>query len=139
MDPVKLTELLKHLTSLDILWVVEWWHIEAMTSCGFKENYVPLVRLRRCFYYPTCHIAQQFGDHQGVPCGNGSYHTLAFTKKILGRIQETWLQRLMIKDIHFPQFLHPTSRYKDWLSTDMREIHREEKDHKKSNKRKRTK
>ena len=90
MDPVKLTELLKHLTSLDILWVVEWWHIEAMTSCGFKENYVPLVRLRRCFYYPTCHIAQQFGDHQGVPCDIGSYHTIAFTERVLARVKETW-------------------------------------------------
>ena len=139
IDPVKLIELLKHLTFADIQWVVEWWRIKAMYSYGFKENCVPLIRLRRCSYYPTCHITQQLGDCQGVTCGNGSYHTLAFTKRILGRIQETWLQRLMIKDIHFPQFLHPTSRYKDWLSTDMRAVHREENDHKKSNKRKRTK
>ena len=40
----------------------------------------------------------------------------------------------MNKDIHFPQFLHPTLGYKNWLSTDMREVHREEKDHKKSKK-----
>ena len=62
MDPTKLTEPLKHLTSIDIQWVVEWWRIEAMTSCGFKENCLSLVGLRRCFYFPTCRIAQQFGD-----------------------------------------------------------------------------
>ena len=41
INPVKLIELLKHLTSADIQWVVEWWRIEAMYSCGVKENYVP--------------------------------------------------------------------------------------------------
>ena len=45
----------------------------------------------------------------------------------------------MNRDIQFPQFLHPTLGYKDWLSTDMRIVHREENDHKKSNKRKRSK
>ena len=45
----------------------------------------------------------------------------------------------MNRDIHFPQFLHLTSGYKDWLSTDMKAIHKEENDHKKSKKRKRTK
>jgi len=60
MDQVKLTELLKHLTSVDIQWVVEWWRIKAMSSCGFKENYVSLVGLRHCSYYPTCRIARQF-------------------------------------------------------------------------------
>ena len=137
MDPTKLTELLKHLTSLDVQWVVEWWHIKAMSSCGFNEKCVPLVRLRCCSYYPTCRIARQFSEHQGVPCGNGSFHTLAFTKRILGRIHETWPQRAMNMDIHFPQFLHPTLGFKDWLPTDMRAVHTEENDHKKSNKRKR--
>ena len=67
-----------------------------------------------------------------------SYLTLAFTKRVLGRIQETWPWKAMNRDIHFPQFLHPTSGYKNWLSTDMRVAYREENDHKKSNKRKTT-
>ena len=110
-----------------------------MSSCCFKENYVPLVRLRHCSYYPTCCIARKFGDRQEVPCGNGSFHTLAFTKRIIDRIHETWLWGAMNRDIHFPQFLHPISGYKDWLSTDIRAIYKEENDHKKSKKRKRTK
>jgi len=109
-----------------------------MSNCGFKENCVSLVRLCCYSYYPTCCIAWQFGDRQGVPCGTGSFHTLAFTERILSRIHETWLRRVMNRDICFPQFLHPTLGYKDWLSTDIRAVHREEKDHKKSNKRKRT-
>ena len=117
--------------------MVEWWRIEAMSSCGFKENCVPLVGLRRYSYYPTCHTARQFGERQGVPCGNSSFHTLAFIERILGRIYETCPRRAMNRDIHFPQFLHPTSVYKDWLSTDMKAVHQEENDHKKSNKRKR--
>ena len=138
MDPTKLTKLLKHLTSTNIQWEIEWWRIEAMISYGFKENCVPLVGLRRCTYYLTCRIAWQFGDRQRVPCDNGSYHILAFTKSVLGRIKENWPRRAMNKDIHFPQFLNPTLGYKNWLSTDMRSVHREENDHKKSNKRKRT-
>ena len=59
MDPTKLTKLLKHLTYLDVQWVVEWWHIEAMSSCGFNEKCVPLVRLRR--YSTILHV---------VLCGN---------------------------------------------------------------------
>ena len=85
MDSTKLTKLLKQLTSTNIQWVVEWWLIKVMTSYGFKENCVPLVGLYHCSY-PTCHIARQFGDRQGVPCGNSSYHTLAFTKRVLGII-----------------------------------------------------
>jgi len=54
MDPTKLIEFLKCLTSVDIQWVVEWWCIKAMSSYGFKENCVPLVGLHRCSYYPTC-------------------------------------------------------------------------------------
>ena len=85
-----LTKLLKRLTSTNIQWVVEWWCIEAMTSCRFKENFIPLIRFCRCSYYPTCRIVRQFGNHQGVPCGIGSYHTLAFTEKVLARVKETW-------------------------------------------------
>ena len=62
MDPSKFTEFLKHLSPIGVQWVVECWHIEAMSRCGFKENRFPLVGLRRCSYYPTCHIAPQFGD-----------------------------------------------------------------------------
>ena len=109
-----------------------------MSSYSFKENYVPLVGLRHYSYYPTCRITRQFGDHQGVPCGNGSFRTLAFTERILGAIHKTWPQRVMNRDINFPQFLHPTLGYKDWLSTDMKVVHKEENDHKKSNNRKRT-
>ena len=138
MDLAKLIELLNCLTSSDVQWVVEWWHIEAMSSCGFKENFVPLVRLRYYSYHPTCRIIRQFGDRKGVPYGNGSFHTLAFTIRILGRIHETWSWRAMNRDIHFPQFLHPTFGYWDRLSIDMKAVHWEEKDHKKSNKRKRT-
>ena len=90
MDLTWLTELLKRLTSLDVQWVVELWCIEAMSSCGLKENYLPLVGLCYCSYYPTFRIARQFGDRRGVPCGIGSFHTLAFTKIILGRIHKTW-------------------------------------------------
>ena len=50
----------------------------------------------------------------------------------------SWLKRMVAKDIHFPQFLHPTLGYKAWLTTDMRSVRREEKDYRKSNKRKRT-
>jgi len=42
------------------------------------------------------------------------------------------------KDICFPQFFHPTSGYKTWLTADMRLVHMEEKDYQKSNKKKRT-
>ena len=62
MDPTQLTELLKHLTSLDVQWVVEWWCIKAMSSCDIKKNRVPLVGLCHCSYYPTCHITQKFDD-----------------------------------------------------------------------------
>ena len=109
-----------------------------MISYGFKENCVPLVRHHRCSYYPTCCIARQFGDRQRVPCDNGSYHILAFTKSVLDRIKENWPQWAMNRDIYFPQFLNPTLGYKNWLSIDMGSIHGEENDHKKSNKRKRT-
>ena len=47
---------------MDIQWVVEWWHIKSMTSYGFKENYVILARFCHYSYYPTFHIARQFGN-----------------------------------------------------------------------------
>ena len=80
-----------------------------MINCFFKDNNVPLVRLCRCSYYSPSHIARQYGDHQGVPNGDGIFYISVFTKRVLGRISETWLKRMVAKDIRFPQFLHPTS------------------------------
>ena len=137
MDPNEFTEFLKRLSPLGIQWVVEWWCIIDMVNHVFKDNCVPLVGLCHCFYYSICCIARQFGDRQGVPNDEGIFHTLAFTNRILGRIRETWLKRMVAKDINFPQFLHPTSRYRAWLATNMRSAQREEMAYKKSNKRKR--
>ena len=126
------------LSPLGIQWVVEWWRITDMVNRGFKDNCVPLFELCHCSYYSTCHIARQFGDHQGAPSDNGSFHTLAFTDRILGRIRESWLWRRVTKGICFPQFLHPTLRYKKWLKVDMKWVPIDEKAYKWSNKRKRT-
>ena len=106
-------------------WVVEWWCIINMVNSVFKDNCAPLVGLRCYSYHSTCHIATQFGDHQGVPNDEGIFHTLVFTDRILGRIHETWLKRMVVKDIPFPYFLHPTSGYRAWLAADMRSICRE--------------
>ena len=91
MDPVEFTEFLKHLSPLGVQWVVEWWCIMDMVNRGLKDNYVPLVRLLHYSYYSTCHIVRQFGDRQGALSDDGSFHTSAFTKRVLGRIGETWL------------------------------------------------
>ena len=64
--------------------------ILGMANRVFKDNYVSLVGLLRCSYYSTCRIARQFGDSQEAPSDDGSFHTLAFTKSILGKIHETW-------------------------------------------------
>ena len=120
----------------NIQWVVEWRHISSMVNRSFKDNYIPLVGLRRCSYYSTCRIARQFGDRQGPPSDNVSFHTLAFTKRILGRIHENWLWRMVTKGIRFPQFLHPTLGYKKWLEANMKWVLIDEKAYKKSNKRK---
>ena len=117
--------------------MVEWWRIIDMVNRVFKDNCVPLVRFHCCSSYSTCHIARQFGDCQGAPSDDGIFYTLAFTNRILGKICETWLKRMVAKDIHFPQFLHPTLGHKAWLTADMRLVCREEKDYRKSNKRKR--
>ena len=137
MDPNEFTEFLKCLSPLGIQWVVEWWRIIDMVNHVFKDNCVPLVGLCHCFYYSICRIARQFGDRQSIPNDEGIFHTLAFTNRILGRIHETWLKRMVAKDINFPQFLHPTSGYRACLVADMRSAQREEKAYKKSNKRKR--
>ena len=89
MHPIEFIEFLKCLSLLGVQWVVEWWRITDMVNCGFKDNYVPLVGLRRCSYHSTCRIARQF-DRQGPPSDDGSFHTLAFIERVLGRIRETW-------------------------------------------------
>ena len=97
MDPDEFTEFLKRLFPSWIQWVVEWWRITV-----FKGKCVPLVGLPRYSYYSICRIARQFGDCQGAPSDDGLLHTLAFTNRILGRIRETWLKRMVAKDIYFP-------------------------------------
>ena len=136
MDLDEFTEFMKHIKVLDIQWVVDWWRISSMVNHSFKDNCVPLVGLYYCSYYSTCCIARQFGDCQGAPSDDGSFHTLAFTKRILGRICETWLRRRVTKGIHFPQFLHPTLGYKKWIEVDMKWVHIDEKAYNRSNKRK---
>lgn len=61
------TKLIERIDATNIQWVVEWWRISRMVHCSLKDNYVPLVGLRHCSYYSTCHIARQFGDRQGAP------------------------------------------------------------------------
>ena len=138
MDPVEFTQFLKHLTPLGIQWVVEWWRITRMVNHVFKDNCVPLIGLRRHSYYFPSHIARQFGDRQGVPNDDGVFHISVFIEKVLGSFHETWLKRMVAKDIHFPWFLHPTLGYKTWLTTNMRSVRTKEKDYQNSNKRKRT-
>ena len=81
---------------------------------------------------------RRFGDHQGVLNDDGIFHISVFTKRVLGMICETWLKRMVTKDIYFLQFLHPTLGYKTWLTADKRPVCMKEKDYQKSNKRKRT-
>ena len=129
---------MKRIDVTDIQWVVEWWRISSMVHCSFMDNCVPLVGLRCCSYYSTCCIVRQFGDRQRAPRDDGSFHTLAFIDRILGKIHESWPQRMVTKGIHFPQFLHPTSGYKKWLEADMKWVSIDEKAYKRSKKRKRT-
>lgn len=49
MEPSTPTELLRHLTPMDIQWVVEWWRNKAMTNNSFKEDYVILVGASQLF------------------------------------------------------------------------------------------
>ena len=97
-----------------------------MVNRVFKNNCVPLIGLRRCSYYSAGRIARQFGDNQGIPNDDGIFHISIFINRVLDRIRETWLKRMVAKDISFPRFLHPTSDYKTWLTTDMRSIRMEE-------------
>ena len=102
------TELMKCINVTYIQWVVEWWRILGMVNHVFKDNCVLLVGLHHCSYYSSDRIARKFGDHQRIPSNDGVFHISIFNEKVLGRIYETWLKRMVAKDICFPQFLHPT-------------------------------
>ena len=132
------SEFMKCIDVTNIQWVVEWWHISSMVNCNFKDSCVPLVGLRCYSYHSTFRIARKFGDHQGAPSDDGSFHTLAFTNRVLGRICESWPQRRVTKAIYFPQFLHPTLGFKKWLEADMKWVPIDEKAYKRSNNKKRT-
>ena len=108
-----------------------------MVHYNLKDKCVPLVRLHCCSYYSTCRIARQFGDRQGTPSDDGSFHTLAFANRILAKICDSWLQRRVMKGIRPPQFLHRTLGYKKWLEDDMKWVSIDEKAYIKSNKKKR--
>ena len=97
-----------------------------MVNHVFKDNCVPLIRLCHYSYYSIGRIARQFDDRQGVPNDDGVFHISIFTKRVLGRIHETWLKRMVAKDIQFPWFLHPTLGYKAWLIADIRSFRMEE-------------
>ena len=126
------TELMEYIDATNIQWVVEWWCISSMTHHSLKDNCVPLVGLRYCFYYSTCHIAIHFGDHQGAPSDDGPFHTLDFIDKTLSRIREAWPRQRVTRDIRPPQFLHPTSGYQKWLQDDVKWVLIDEKAYNKS-------
>ena len=129
---------MKHIDVTNIQWVVECWHISTMVNRSFKDNYVPLVRHRCCSYYSACRIARQFDDCQGALSDDGSFNTLAFTNRILGRIRKSWPQRRVTNGICFPQFLPQTFGYKKCPEVDMKWVPIDEKVYKRSNIRKRT-
>ena len=81
-------EFVGRLKEIDIQWVVEWWHISSMVHSCCKDHCVTLVGLHCCSYYSTCCISRQFGEPQGAPNDEGTFHTAMFTNKILGRISE---------------------------------------------------
>ena len=82
------TELMELIDATNIQWVVKWWRISSMAHRSLKDNFVPLVGLRYCSYYSTCRIARQFGDRQGAPSDDVSFHTLEFTNRTLSKIHE---------------------------------------------------
>ena len=89
----------------------------------------------RCYsYYSTCHILGQFGKHQGALDDMGAFHTAVFTNRILGRINEAWPHRKVMKDIIHPKYIYPTASYKQWLVDNMKWILKDEKAHMKTSK-----
>ena len=67
-----------------------------------QNNCVPLVGLHRYSYYCPNHITRQFGDCQGIASDDGVFNISVFTKRVLDRIRETWLKRMVAEDIRFP-------------------------------------
>ena len=114
------------------------WRISSMVHHNLKDNCAPLVGLRCCSYYSTSRIARHFGNRQVAPSDNGSFHTLTFIDRTLGRIRESWSRWRVTNGIYPTQFLHPTLRYKKWLEDDMKWVPIDKKAYMKSNKRKRT-
>jgi len=125
---------MKRIDVTDIQWIVEWWHISSMVNRVFKNNCVPLVGLHRYSYYSPNHITRQFGDCQGIASDDGVFNISVFTKRVLDRIRETWLKRMVAKDIRFPQFLHPTSGLQSLAN--LKWVPIDEKTYKRFNKRK---
>ena len=137
MSFYEFTEFMKRNDVTDIQWVVEWWRISSMVNYSFKDNCVPLVRLRCCSHYSTCRIARQFGDHQGASSNDGSFHKLAFSYRILGRICESWPRQRVTKASVFLNSFIQLWGCKKWLEADMKWVLIDEKAYKRSNKRKR--
>ena len=106
---------------------LEWWHILSMVHSYYKDHCVTLVGLQCCSYYSTCRISRQFGERQRVLDDEGAFHTLVFTNRILGRINEAWPCRRVMKDIGPPKYIYPTTSYKQWLEDDRKWILRDEK------------
>ena len=131
-------EFMERIKVIDIQWVVEWWRISSMVHRNLKDNCAPLVGLRCCSYYSTSRIARHFGNRQVAPSDNGSFHTLTFIDRTLGRICESWSRWRVTNGIYPTQFLHPTLRYKKWLEDDMKWVPIDKKAYMKSNKRKKT-
>ena len=127
-------ELLGSLKEIDVQWVVEWWHISSMVHNCCKDHCVTLVSLCCCSYYSTFRILRQFGECQGAPGDESTFHTAVFTNRISGRISEAWPCRRVTKDIVPPKYIYPTTSYKQWLKDDMRWILKDEKGHMKTSK-----
>ena len=138
MSFYEFTKFMKRNDVTDIQWVVEWWRISSMVNYSFKDNCVPLVGLRCCSHYATCRIARQFGDHQGASSNDGSFHKLAFSYRILGRICESWPRQRVTKASVFLNSFIQLWGCKKWLEADMKWVLIDEKAYKRSNKRKRT-
>ena len=92
-------EFMEHIDVAYIQWVMEWWCISSMAHRSLKDNCVPLFGLH---YYSYYSIARQFGDRQGAPSDDGSFHTLEFTYRTLSRIYESWPQWTVTKGLRPP-------------------------------------
>ena len=95
---------------------------------------MPLVGLRCYLYYSTFCISRQFGEHQGAPNDEGTFHTEVFTNRMLGRLNEARPCRRVTRGIALPRYIYPTAWYKQWLEDDMKWILRDEKAYMKTSK-----